>query len=75
MLHALNKTNTTNTTIHDLFFISKFAMLRKIKFVSKEDTNKFLFKIFLDLHLMKMHISFLFEKNLDLHLMKTQIRF
>ena len=50
VLHALNRTNTTNTTIHDLyyyyffiFYISKSVMLRKIKSVSKEDTNQFLF--------------------------------
>ena len=46
-------------------------MLRKIKSVSKEDTNQFLFlKKILDLYLIKIQISFWFEKNSDLQLMK-----
>ena len=48
-----------------IFFISKSAMLKKIKSISKEDTNQFLFLIFKNsyLHLMKMQIRFLFKKN------------
>ena len=43
---VLNKTNTTNITIHDFFFITKFAMLKKIRSVSKKNINKILFKKF-----------------------------
>ena len=45
MLHGLNKTNTTNTTNHDLFLYFKICYVKKkIKHVSKEDTNQFLFE-------------------------------
>ena len=36
MLHALNK--QTNKTTHD-FFISKFALLKNIRSISKEDVD------------------------------------
>ena len=41
MLRELNK---TNTTIHDLFLYFKICCVKKIKYVSKEDTNQFWFK-------------------------------
>ena len=40
MLHVLNKTNTTIQPFMIFFFISKSA--KKIRSVSKEDTNQFL---------------------------------
>ena len=41
MLHVLNKTTTQQIQLFMIFFfISKFA--KKIRSVSKEDTNKFL---------------------------------
>ena len=48
-----------------IFFISKSAMLKKTRSVSKEDTNQFLFLFFKNsnLHLMKMQIRFWFKKN------------
>ena len=42
MLHILNKTNTINKTIHDLFLYFKICYVKKIRSVSKEDTNQFL---------------------------------
>ena len=57
------------------FFISKSAHVKKIRFVSKEDTNQFFMIKNSNLHLMKMQTSFLCEKNSDLHVMKMQIRF
>ena len=57
MLHELNKTKTTNTTIHDLFLYFKICCVKKkikIRSVSKEDTNQFFFKKNSDMHLMKI---------------------
>ena len=71
MLHALNK--QTKPLMTHFFFFFKIYYVKKIRSVSKEDTNQFLFKKNSDLHLMKIHIYFLFEKNSDLHLMKMQI--
>ena len=39
MLHGLNK---TNTTFHDHFLYFKICHVKKIRSVSKEDTNQFL---------------------------------
>ena len=39
MLHGLNK---TNTTFHDIFIYFKICHVKKIRSVSKEDTNQFL---------------------------------
>ena len=47
------------------FFISKSAHVEKIKFVSKEDTNKFFMIKNSDLHLMKMQIRFYLRKRSD----------
>ena len=57
------------------FFISKSVHVKKIKSVSKEDTNQFFMIKKSYLHLMKMQTSFFCEKNSDFHLMKMQILF
>ena len=65
MLHVLDKMNTTNKTIHDLFYFKIRYVKKKMRSVSKEDTNQFLFLFFKNsnLHLMKMQIRFWFKKN------------
>ena len=43
MLHVLNKTNTTNTNIHDLFYF-KIYYVKKIISTSNENIYQFFFK-------------------------------
>ena len=73
IMNQVKQTQTQSCLI--FFFISNLHVLKKIRSVSKKDTNQFLIEKNSNLHLMKMQIHFYFEKKLDLHLVKMQICF
>ena len=53
-----------NITTHDLLFISKSAMFKKFRSISKEDIDQFLNKQNSNLHKRKIQISFYVKKKI-----------
>ena len=58
MQHKLNKINTNTIMFYLFLYFKNLHALRKIRSVSKEDTNNFFDKKCSDLHLMKIQTNF-----------------